>query len=827
MQRRYQFLLAVVLLLIFFILGLWFQANRLLPSGKLHELLVQKVQALTEGTLKYQGVQVGYFPQPMVVFDHPQWTFPGRAITVEAEKMRFDFNILPLFLGRMEPAAFYVQSGKAEFSIPGLAFMNPVRLDNFSLQVGAVSPKIAIPFHFTSSMVGKPEVLVVKGNVVLDSVEQWNWEKASGSMVVELKQLSIPQDIPNSWRNAKQGLFFKGGQIDTTMEITKKPHEAFLELTATGSGKGLSYEVAQEKTWITPPALDAEWDVKAAWNNDTEEFKIHKAIVKLPFGGIETNGSMKFNTGEILGVHTVGSDMVLEDLLKYWPGFESILPFHIGFSGPGKWVLSAEGTADHLSLHFDLDLLRVLLSYGQYFTKPKDVPLDLNFDLLLQKGERLAGDFAVKFKDMSIKGNLKDLDLKNGEGQLNLITNKFSITGWEQYIPAMQSYKLDGEAKLLANWKGDLHKLEQAQHIFNLTFDKASWITADGKGIRNAALSLDDSPLMLEGRQMKFEAGGSAVVMDLKVSGFPEKPQAEMKLASKELKPLEAWESVTALLHHKTGTVGPDIYDHVKEFIQALCPAPRTLKNLSTEIHYENKTWNVPVLTFESCGGKADLKGALHFKDKEPVYHGEGEFRGLDLGSFLSRQKNAGQALDGTLALKGVLDGTGWGPEAWSRSLKGQGELTLSNGAFRTFDLKDVLSKIEHFRNLGAITPGMKDFDTMNFNWKIAAGKASTDNMLVKTKDHVIDGQGTLEFNGLANFRMEVFLASALASKLLPDMTKLFAKNPKAYLGPIPVLLSGSLAAPDVKLDPVQTEKFVWKIRKKKAKDIFVELVVD
>ncbi|MDD5227075.1 MAG: hypothetical protein PHV97_07850, partial [Candidatus Omnitrophica bacterium] len=411
MKKSQALLLSAVLFFIFFVASLWFQSHRLLPAAKLHEILIQKIQTLTEGTLKYQSVRVGYFPQPKIVFERAQWTSPDHPLVVEAEKIQFDFNILPLLFGRVEPAAFYVESGKAEFSLPGLNFLNPVRFENFSLQVGAVVPKIAIPFHFTTGMAGKPNVLVIKGNVVLDSVEEWNWEKASGSMVAVLKELSFDDAAKGLAPDPKRAFFFKGGQIETSVEIKKKAQEVFLELTATGTGKGLSYEVPQGNAWVASPALDAEWNVAAAWNNDTAELKLHKGVVKLPFGKIEANGGMKLNTGEISGLHVAGSDMALEDLLKYWPGLENALPFHIGFSGPGKWVLSMEGTLDHLSLHFGWDLAQALLSYGQYFTKPKDTPLDLDFDLLLQKGAMLGGDFAAKFKELSIKGNLKDLDL--------------------------------------------------------------------------------------------------------------------------------------------------------------------------------------------------------------------------------------------------------------------------------------------------------------------------------------------------------------------------------------------------------------------------------
>jgi len=106
MKKSQALLLSAVLLLVFFIAGLWFQAHRLLPSTKLHESLIQKIQALTEGTLKYQNARVGYFPQPKIVFERAQLTFSDRPSVVEAEKIQYDFNILPLFFGRVEPAAF-------------------------------------------------------------------------------------------------------------------------------------------------------------------------------------------------------------------------------------------------------------------------------------------------------------------------------------------------------------------------------------------------------------------------------------------------------------------------------------------------------------------------------------------------------------------------------------------------------------------------------------------------------------------------------------------------------------------------------------------------
>ena len=821
MKKSHKSLLLIVLLAVFFVLGLWFQAHRLLPSVKLQELLVQKIQTLTSGAFRFQGFQVNYFPQPKLVLEHPQLTFSNDPLVIEAKRICFDFNILPLFWGRMEPSAFYVQEGKANMTLPFATFMNPVMLENFNLQMGAFRAKIPIPLHFTSDLAGKPKALLVKGHVIVDSVEKWNWEKMSGHVVAEIKELSLNSVSSKVRYDPKISFLFKGGQIDTSVEVTKKANEPFLELTATGSGKGLSYEMLREKEWMTPPSMDAEWEVAAAWNNDAEQLKFRKVLVKLPFGKVEANGDMKLSTGEIAGMHVAGSDMALEDLLKYWPALEPMLPFHIGFSGPSKWVLSIEGTWDHLSLHLNWALAQSLLTYGQYFNKPKETPFDLNCDFLLQDGATLAGDFSVKFQQMSMKGNLTGFDVKTGNGQLNLITNKFSVTGWEQYVPVLKPYKLEGDLKVLADWKGDLRKPELAEHILHATIEKGACTTADGQGIRNASLSFDYGPLMFEGRQMKFDLGGSPIVLDLKITEVSDKSQAEGKILAKELKPLEAWRSITVLLPSKT------TYDSVRNSLEEVFPAGRSIKNFSVGARYSNQKLDVPVLEFEGYHGQVKFTGTVDFHGKEPAYHCEGEARGLNLGDFLSRKQAADKVLEGTLSFQSKLDGTGWGKDAWRKSLRGQGDFKLIQGNFCSFDLRDALAKIEPFSRIKEASPALGNFDLMNFRWQIAEGKFMTGDLLVKQKDYVMDGEGAIGFDGFANFRTEVFLSLPLAAQLLPKMASSFHKETKAHLGPVPILLSGMLSAPEVKPDPAQVESLTTKIRKGKTKQLLFELVTE
>lgn len=827
MKKHHQFLLIIVLLAVFFVLGVGFQTRRILPSPQLRESLVQKVETLTSGTLGYQGFQVDYFPQPRLILKQTQLDFPDRTMAVEAEKICFDFNILRLLLGNAEPSAFYVLGGKSTFSIPFLSSAFPLKLENFSLTMGAFRSKIPIPLQFVSDMAGKEKALWVKGHIVVDSAEKWSWEKASGHVSVELKDLPLRRAAQEPVYDPKRSFFFKEGQVNTSVEIKKKALEPFLEFTATGAGAGMIYEVLQDKTWVTPPALNMEWNIKGAWNQDTEELKLHKAVIKVPFGSLEGNGDLKLNTGEVAGVHLTISDMALEDLLKYSPGFEKALPFHIGFSGPSKWVLSAEGTTDHLSLHLNWDFAQTLLTYGQYFSKQKDIPLSATVDCLVQNGKTLSGDFSMKFEQMVLKGSLADLDLTDGHGQLGLITNKFPITGWEKYIPVLEKYKLEGEAKLLANWKGDLRKMEKAEHIFNVTIDKGSWLTAHDQGVRNASLILDYSPLMLEGRQMKFDLGSSSLVADLKITELDTKPKIETKVTSVEIKPAEVWQVVTALLQQKADDPWKNTYENVKNSVEALFPNQHVVKDLSAEVRYAENQWDIANLQFKAYEGTTDLKGMMNFKQKEPSYRCEGEIHDLNIGFFIGRRDANQKMIHGALKLKGSLQGTGWGKAAWSKSLTGQGEFALTNGQFQSFDLKEVLATIEPFSGIGSVMSSMRDFNSLDFRWGIFEGKVTTTDLLARHPDYVIDGEGTLDFEGLANFRADLFLSSALAARIFPSMASAFQKATRAHMGPIPILLSGPLSAPQVKADPAQETNLVEKIHRKKAKELLYELVME
>lgn len=185
------------------------------------------------------------------------------------------------------------------------------------------------------------------------------------------------------------------------------------------------------------------------------------------------------------------------------------------------------------------------------------------------------------------------------------------------------------------------------------------------------------------------------------------------------------------------------------------------------------------------------------------------------------------QWFGGSTILKFSVNGSGWGRDAWTSSLKGLGQLNLTEGQFGFMDPIGALSSIEPLSSLASRMKSPNSFNELDFNWVLSNGKVETEDFLVKSSDYVVDGEGTLGFDGLLNLRWDVFLPTSLAAEIFPGMAETFYKETKAHLGPITLLISGLANSPHIKPDPVRADELMQMIREEKARSLIYELVLD
>ena len=191
MKKKHRFLLVFGIALSLFIVLVWFQSHRLLKSPQVQKVLTQKIQAITEGTLHYQGLETGLFPQPTVTLIQPQLELSNGSLALQAEKIRFEFNILPIALGRTEPSSIYMTGGKIDTELPWFPFLGKLAFRNLNLKMGAIRSNLAIPVQIAGDIGDQQEALFVKGHFMAPSVERPEWDKISSHFRVEFKNLPL------------------------------------------------------------------------------------------------------------------------------------------------------------------------------------------------------------------------------------------------------------------------------------------------------------------------------------------------------------------------------------------------------------------------------------------------------------------------------------------------------------------------------------------------------------------------------------------------------------------------------------------------------------
>jgi hypothetical protein len=316
-------------------------------------------------------------------------------------------------------------------------------------------------------------------------------------------------------------------------------------------------------------------------------------------------------------------------------------------------------------------------------------------------------------------------------------------------------------------------------------------------------------------------------MVDIKATDLGGIREMQGKIASGELDPVGSWDSVTALFQRKNENAGEDIYDYVKGSILALFPKGQRVKDLSAEFHSSKGNWEIQKLHTLVYNGIMDAGGAIDLSVEPVTYRCEGDIKGMDIASFLDRSGSGEKSFEGALSLKFNLDGSGWGREAWGTSLKGFGKFTLTGGRSPILDVLKPISTLQPFADLGEKVQDLGAFEQLDFSWNLNGGKISTGDFLIKNPDHIVDGEGTIDLDGLVNFRWDVFLPTSLAAEIFPGMASTFLNKPKAHLGPVPMLVSGPISAPDLRPDPDRVSELLRKISQKKAQDLLYELVLD
>lgn len=816
MKKRI-FSVVLIIALVFIALQV-FALPVLVKSSYIQGQIVRHMEKMTGGTFTSGPVQVNYFPLLTVEIQDAEYHFKNDHI-LKAPKIRIGLAPLSLLMGRAQISRLEIRDGEATLSLGKGTPWPEAKLEHIRFCAAWGIRRSRVRVTVEGSFAGVPKMLSGEAVVTLSGLSAWNWKASSAEGTLSFQ--NFPMAELTAKTDPKTSLKITGGEASGKTHFHKAAGQTDIDVDSQVKIQRLVYQMWDENSYTSSPVITSDLNFELSWDPVRDELELVQGVLALPVGTIEGKGHWIIGTGEIKDMRVTVSEMVLESIPQYWIPFKKIVPFNIGFSGQSSLELRIEGTLDHLVLHANWDLTPALLTYARYFYKPKDLPMNVAFDYVLQDGEKLLGDFSVRFQDANIKGNLAGLNLKTGQGEFNLISNKFSLAPWQGLLPPFQKYELGGEVKVLLNLAGNLQRLHETKLMLNLTMDNATVIRQGGSGVRNAKIAMDYGLVSFEMRGNKFEVNGAPVFLDLKVYNLiSQNPTATVKVTSPRLDLLAVTDAVRDLVREWVPENWVQGIDLFREKVGGFFPSGQFAEEFSAELDYGSGKWALKNLGLTAYDGTLKADGQLDLASTPQRLTLNSEINRLSLARFLARTGSEEKLLNGNLFLSSQVQGERPFEADGINRLTGRGVFSLTNGEFRTFDIVKTLAGIPEFSALGAFAGGTTLFDDVHSEWELKNGKINTPKLLVISKDVLVQAGGEIALNGLLNYRMDTYLSSMLANQFLPDPLKEPADSRERF-GPVPLLLAGYLDKPELKPDPALMPQLLAQILKNKPQKIF------
>ena len=542
--------------------------------------------------------------------------------------------------------------------------------------------------------------------------------------------------------------------------------------------------------------------------------------MKTPVAELEGKGTVDVETGEIREIRMAGSKVALEKIIRRFPRLQAALPTDVGFSGESDFDLSLAGTWDYLSLHFSMDLAPAVLTYRKIFSKPKDFPLTVSGDLVLKGGSLLSGDLSIRLAGTMIKTALVGLDFKSGETEVTFLTNKFALDGWQGLLNFLAGHTVAGSAKVLLHWDGNLNDPRTAAQTLNVTLDGASFLSADGRGLRNAVLFLDVGELGLRVKDTSFEIGNSPVRLTGEIYNFNANPQRKgnLTLESFSLEPVAALDHLKVLKPLLPSREAKRRWTETEKKIRQIFPAEVPLEGLKLAAKFQPGKFVVENLSFRALDGDFQFRGEADSASPPPRFWVESDLAHVSLSRYFEKRGRGAKPLEGNLFFKGKFQGQGWKASELEKNLTGEGTLSLTNGDWRALDLLTPLTRLDVLRSLHAYAGRSTSFSDLNAKWTYGKGKFDTEDLLLNSGELWVEGEGDLSWEGAFNGRLEVYLSKPLTEKVLRAWGE--EEHMGKQLGPFPFLFLGQFEKPEVRPEARSMASFLEAVRARKFRKI-------
>jgi len=803
-------LISAIVLIIGFLALSFVVLPLIVSQSDVQNYLKEKIREKAGDRFEVAKIGVGFFPSAFIEVKGLNVFLPDvpdRKPLFEARKIRLYLKILPLLFKRfeakhlaLEGASFYwqfpqkvqqkneapgfIKITEVTGSVRNLSFNEPSK---FKLK-GLIYGSKQSPFH-------------VDGSIDMN-LEKLKFKVTGASIRFDVQNVTVEHLIQAGVLG--QNISLASASLGVKGEVGLVPNSKNLDGNITLTVSKMAFNnprSAEGNIKVLPLPVSASISSEFFWNQPARVLELRKSSIIAP--GIDGDAYGNLNllaepqVDVSIRLNKINLDQIKKDLavlLGDKPACD--------LSGEASCNLILKGTQSQLLVHLDGDFTQTSFAMKNLINKPSGRSLSLSAQSYISGSKTTQGEFGLRFGEMAVKGTVEKFDFSTTSGEINFITNKFPLAEWNGLIPKLQSLKISGSAKVVANIRGNFSQPGALNYSSHMTLDQAV-IHQDGKIlIQGLSGDFDLEPDKFAIQTSNLVFGGSDLGLALELRDF-NAPFFQGRLTSSNLviDDLNALverirqfklESAPAAATATPGPVQTVSVISLKEAYaapslpqapqQTLIPLELYRAKGNMDINLSNVSWQGR--TFQKLSGRLDwnygdllipqlraamgeggilAQGSVTWKTNPASFTAHVESEGVPVEG-LTLKKFIRGALDSSSDFQGYLGNS----EIVQNSLAGQGVFQVQNGEIQGISLLGSLSSLPSLVGLGKLGKigGSTEFGSLDGNFQIAERSVQFPSLKLQSRTTNVTAQGTIGFDKSIYFKGVIELTAGVGGLL-------------------------------------------------------------
>jgi len=526
-------------------------------------------------------------------------------------------------------------------------------------------------------------------------------------------------------------------------------------------------------------------------------------------------------------------EAVTVEQLRQIPWVNRLLPTELVIKGPLNLQNTINGKLGDLVVRTALDAKNNEIRYGAWFRKPPGITAGMTVATRSNSHQIVIDESTLQIYNGKFDFSGSVTEKPEQVVRLRVQTANISLVGWQNLIPSIAGYEIDGKLKAAISFrkKSSPHDNEPALlGYLQLTDTHALSRKRGQRNLERVNADIRFQENGIEIRHLQLRSGASDVALKGQLSNL-RKPVLHYSLQSTTFRLSDLTRNNaqrTDLLHYLAS-------EGVAEFAGGLTSVKGDLsssegilkgaayRNLRAKIDWTRYGLKFKGLRFEALGGNIKAYGSVLVDPKLKFrVRVTPTIKDMDMKQFLGLvSPGAVNAMSGRMDLDGQFSGAGADWPTLSQTLNGQGRMDLHDGIIANFNLvQGVLTTLDALQGIRGITSagpkftalvrsGQTPFESIKSTFSIEKGRVVSDDLTMTTRNYTIASDGWFDAKGRLDWRANLVLSQDFSRALSARHRNVRYLLDDQDVMSVPFHLKGKVPKVEVKPEIKQLARFM------------------